>query len=361
MSQAGMPAPDSEAVPKQPSSNAESLKVAVSSASDHGPKSTFRNLVGNIGYRYALVFVWVVMVVVFSLLRPTTFASVANFETIFASQSVLTVVTLALLLPLAVGEFDLSVGANLGFAAVLIAVLNVHLHWPIWLAVLTAVAAGAVIGALNAYFVVVVGVGALVCTLGVATLVTGVGFAVSNYLIISGISASLVDAVTYRVADVLPLSFFYAMLLAALMWYVSRYTPLGRHMIFVGANREVARLSGLPVQRLRIVAFVGCGILSALAGVVLAGTLGGEDPNAGSGYLLPAFSAAFLGATAVSPGQFNPWGAVIAVYFLVTGITGLQLLGLSDWIQDVFYGATLVVAITLQHLVAKRRAAGGFV
>src|SRR5262249_28333055 len=104
-------------------------------------------------------------------------------------------------------------------------------------------------------------------------------------------------------------------------------------------------------------AFVFSGLLSAVAGLLLAGTVGGADPTAGASFLLPAYSAAFLGATTITPGRFNPWGTLIAVYFLVTGISGLQLLGLSDWIQQVFYGATLVFAVTLSRLVELRRRA----
>ncbi len=95
--------------------------------------------------------------------------------------------------------------------------------------------------------------------------------------------------------------------------------------------------------------------MSALAGVVLCGTLGSSDPNVSSAYLLPAFAAAFLGATAINPGRFNPWGSFIAVYFLIAGITGLELVGLSGWIEDVFYGASLVFAVALSRVAGRSR------
>ena len=95
-------------------------------------------------------------------------------------------------------------------------------------------------------------------------------------------------------------------------------------------------------------------VLGALAGVVYAGTIGAADPNSGLTYLLPAFAAAFLGATSIQPGRFNPIGSVIAVYFLVTGITGLSILGVSTFVQDLFYGGALIVAVTLSQLVRGR-------
>jgi ribose transport system permease protein len=91
--------------------------------------------------------------------------------------------------------------------------------------------------------------------------------------------------------------------------------------------------------------------------VLYAGTTGGADPSSGASFLLPAFAAAFLGATSIVPGRFNPWGSFIAVYFLVTGITGLQLLGVESFVQQLFYGGALVVAVVLSRLIGGRAAA----
>lgn len=303
---------------------------------------------------YALVVAWGVVALVFALVRPDTFATVSNVQTIFGSQSVLVVLTLGLLLPLIVGEFDLSIGANMGLSAVLVAWLNVNHGWPVWGAAAVAIAAGLTIGLVNATLVVRVGVDALVATLGLGTLLAGIAYALTNYVPIAGVDRSLISAVSNTLFG-LPFSFHYGILLAVAIWYMLRYTPIGRHLRFTGAGPEVARLSGLDVAGLRTLAFVACGGIAGLAGVLLVGTFGSADPNNGANFLLPAFAAAFLGSTAVAPGNFNPWGTVIAVYFLVTGITGLQLLGLSSWIQQIFYGASLIFAVTLARLAANRR------
>ena len=119
-------------------------------------------------------------------------------------------------------------------------------------------------------------------------------------------------------------------------------------------GREVARLSGINVDRMRWGCLVVSAFLGAVAGVIYAGTIGAADPNSGLTYLLPAFAAAFLGATSIQPGRFNPIGSVIAVYFLVTGITGLSILGVSTFVQDLFYGGALIVAVTLSQIVRGR-------
>jgi ribose transport system permease protein len=310
--------------------------------------------IGDLAERYALVAVWIFIIVMFSALRPDIFPTAENFTTIFGSQSVLVILALGLILPLVVGQFDLSIGAAMSLSAVIVAYLNVKLGWPIGFALVAAAALGVAIGSLNGLLVVVLGVDALVATLGVGTLLTGLAYAVSDYNVIAGVDRRFVNLVSFDVLG-LPTSFYMAIALALVLWYVFRYTPLGRHLIFTGAGRDVARLSGLPVRRLRLGAFIVCSICAAFAGVILTGIIGAGDANSGLAFLLPAYAAAFLGSTAIRPGQFNPWGTVVAVYFLITGITGLQLLGLASWIQDVFYGLALIVAVTLSRLVALRR------
>jgi ribose transport system permease protein len=98
---------------------------------------------------------------------------------------------------------------------------------------------------------------------------------------------------------------------------------------------------------LRVVALAASGLVAAGAGVLYAGSTGGADPSSGATFLLPAFAAAFLGATGIVPGRFNPWGSFVAVYFLWTGITGLQLHGARSFVQQLFYGGALVVALVL--------------
>ena len=146
-----------------------------------------------------------------------------------------------------------------------------------------------------------------------------------------------------------------AVALAVLIWYLLDYTALGRRILFVGRGREVARLSGINTDRVRIACMAVSGLFGALAGVLYAGTQGAADPVSGVSYQLPAFAAAFLGSTSIVPGRFNPWGSTVAVYFLVTGITGLVFLGFSSFIQEMFYGGALVIAVCLSQLVRGRQ------
>ena len=113
----------------------------------------------------------------------------------------------------------------------------------------------------------------------------------------------------------------------------------------------------MRVDRLRFGAFIASGSISAIAGIFTAGQLGAADPSVGPNFLLPAYAAAFLGATTIKPGRFNAWGTVVALYLLVTGVTGLELLGTSSWVQEMFNGAALLIAVTFARFVARDQAA----
>jgi ribose transport system permease protein len=304
--------------------------------------------------RLALVLVWALTIALFGFLRPESFLTWSNFATILGSQSVIVVTALGLIIPLTAGDYDLSIASGLTFAGTLLAVLNVNYGAPIALSVLAALIAGVVIGLVNGFFVLFFRMNSLIVTMGVGTFVHGVTLWLGDQQTISGVSEVLVDAViVWRFLGV-PLGFYYALILCALIWYVFSYTALGRRLLFVGRGREVARLSGIAVDRIRLGGFVCAGAMGAVAGVLYVGTTAAADPSSGLTFLLPAFAAAFLGATSISPGRFNPWGTIVSVYFLVTGITGLSILGVSTFVQDLFYGGALVIAVTLSQIVRGR-------
>jgi ribose transport system permease protein len=310
--------------------------------------------VTSLAQRLALPLAWGFVIVLFGALEPDTFLTTTNFQTIFGSQAVLVVLTLALLIPLTAGDYDLSIASVLSLAAMMVALLNVDHGWPVGWAALAAVAAGAVTGAIHGAIIVLLDLDPFIVTLGSATFVSGVVLWISDSRTIGGISDNLVDPVIGHELFGIPLAFYYGVVLCIVLWYVFEYTAAGRRLLFVGRGRNVARLSGVRVGRIRCAAFVASGGLSALAGVLYAGTTGGADPSSGASFLLPAFAAAFLGATSIVPGRFNPWGSLIAVYFLVTGITGLQLLGVESFVQQLFYGGALIVAVVLSRVIRGR-------
>ncbi len=313
-----------------------------------------RPSVGSLVERYAILIAWAAVIVIFWVWKPETFGTLSNFQNIFGSQSALLILTLGLLISLSAGEFDLSIGSCFSLGASILTWLEVDHGWPIVVAVLFVLLVGALVGVINALITVKVGVPSIVTTLGTSTLLAGLVLGIAGPQIRSGLNATFVDIVRGKILG-LPGSFWFALLLTAAVWYVFQYTPLGRYLLFVGRGREVARLAGVRVDAIRFGSLVASAVFATAAGMILAGTSASAQIGVGSGFLLPAFAAAFLGATAIIPGQFNAWGSWVAVYFLLTGITGLSMVGYSGWPERVFYGGALLTAVVLSQLATRAR------
>lgn len=301
-----------------------------------------------------LPLLFVIVLIVYGATEPSTFISVGNAASVFGTNTVLLLVTGAVLLPLVLNEFDLSVGAVAGLAAMTTAVLNVEFHIPILLAVLVALGAAAVVGAVNALLIVLFDNNSFIITLATGTAATGVVYWMSASETISGTSAAFSTWVFGKSFLGIPVEFYYGLAIMLVAWYVLEMTPLGQRMAFVGQSRAVATLSGIRVQRIRALTFVAAGVIAGVAGAIQVGTAGSANPINGPDLLLPAFAAAFLGSTTIRPGRSNVGGAVIAVYFLAVGIDGLELFGAQNYVNDIFYGVALIVAVTASQLLKRR-------
>ncbi|MCL2583553.1 MAG: ABC transporter permease [Streptosporangiales bacterium] len=312
--------------------------------------------------RYAILIVFAAMVLAFGLAVPSTFLTIGNLSNILGSQAVLFILVMAVILPTIMGDFvDLSLGSSLGLSAMTLAVLNVQHHVPILLACLAGIGAALVVGLLNVFFVVSFDNNPFIVTLGMMTIVQGIIYVISGDNSVGIVSTGLSDWIFNNEFLSIPLEFYFGLAIFLVVWYVLSFTPVGQKALVTGQSREVARLSGVRVNRQRSWAFIIASVLAGLAGVAYAGTNGTVDPTAGSDLILPAYAAVFLGATAIRPGRINPLGALIAVYFLATGTAGLELLGTQSYIQQIFYGVALVAAITVPkatrgRVFARRRA-----
>ncbi|WP_329173139.1 ABC transporter permease [Streptomyces sp. NBC_01477] len=306
--------------------------------------------------RFAVIGVWIALAVLFSALRPDTFMTSGSLKVIFGSQNqaALVFLTAALLCTIVVGEFvDMSVASNFGLAAIMLTTLHVNHGWSVGAAVLASLVLSTAVGAVNGWLVVKVGVNTIVVTLGMGTFLLGIALWASDLMPVSGLPSEFKDIALQPVAG-LPISFFYGLALMLGFAYVLHFTPLGRNMRFVGESREVSRLAGVRVTRVRIGAFTTAGLIAGVGGVLSAAATGGFDPNVSQSYLLPIFAATFLGTAILQPGRFNPMGTLIAVFFLATGVLGLQLLGATSWVTSVFYGGVLVVAVTISTVLRSR-------
>jgi ribose transport system permease protein len=305
--------------------------------------------------RYAILLVFAALVAAFGIALPSTFLSIGNLSNILGSQAVLFVLVMAALLPTVMGDFvDLSLGTSLGVSAMTLAVLNVQHGTNVALACLAGVGAALVVGLFNVFFVVYFDNDPFIVTLGMMSIVQGIIYIISGRNDVGIVSGNLTNWVFANDFLSIPLEFYYGLAIFLVVWYVLSFTPVGQKALVIGQSREVARLTGVRVNRQRSWAFIfGAGI-AGIAGIAYAATNGTVDTGAGSALILPAYAAVFLGSTAIKPGRINPLGALIAVYFLATGTAGLQLLGAQTYYQQIFYGVALVAAITVPKATRDR-------
>lgn len=336
-------------------------RTGTSAPTETGPRSaealdqdvsTFRPSRLDLLAKHGILLAFLISVLVFSVLMPDIFFTFGNAKAILHTQSVLLIMALALTLPLAAGDFDLSVAANLGFTMTLIAVMTIWWEWPVAIALPLAIAAGFLIGAINGFFVVRLGVDAFVITLGTGSVISGLSFGMTAGRTITGFPSFIHDFAGFQIFN-LPLTTYYAAALVIVLWYVQEQTPLGRHLYFVGKAPEAARLSGVNVVSIRWGTFIMAGGIAGIAGILEAGLIGSSDPLIPNSFLLPAYAAAFLGATTVKVGRFNAVGTLLAIALISAAVTGFQLAGTPFWIEPIFNGIALVVAVTIAKLASR--------
>jgi ribose transport system permease protein len=309
--------------------------------------------------RGALPALTVAIFVFFSVYSKTagSFLTTANLQTILGNQSVVAITALAAMAPLIAGEFDISVGPVAGMSAVIAASAMSH-GWPLLGAIAIALLASVVVGAVNGLFVAYLGVNSFITTLAAGTLVGGlVSLYTHDSTIIDGISTSLTSFGNDNLLGV-PWVAWVVLAIAVTLAFTIGWTVYGRQLTSVGASQAAARLVGIRVRRIVASSFVVSAILAGAAGVVLLARTGSGSPQIGQGYTLSALSAAFLGATAFRPGRFNVPGTLLGVIFVSISVNGLTLAGASDWVEPVFTGAALMLAVALSTTLGRLRAVG---
>lgn len=303
--------------------------------------------------RYGTIIGLLVMIVLFSIARPNIFPTYTNFENIITQASLAAIIASGLTVALIVGEMDLSIGFHGSLAGVLVTGFIVRLGLPILVAVLAVLAIGLFIGMVNGVIVTKARVNAVIATLGVGTILTGLTFAyTAGSPISSGVPTGF-TSISLGQTFGLPNNIWIMALVAGLLWLVINRTDVGQHLQAVGGNAEAARLSGIAVDRVKILAFSVAGGAAALTGIMLASLLGSGTSSAADSYLLDAFAATFLGSATLRNGEFHIVGTLIGVLFIAIGFNGLALLGAATFWQGIFKGSVLVIAVSMSTVAGR--------
>jgi ribose transport system permease protein len=294
----------------------------------------------------SLLFIWIGLIILFGILKPDTFLTLDTARTIMGEQAITAIMALALVVPVAARQFDLAIGATMGMAVIIAGVLMVNSGVPPALAIILTLLAGVGIGLVNGFIVVNLKVNSFIATLGTSSILIALQQWVSGGEIITAVPKGFLELGRTTIFTI-PIPFFYMLAIGGVLWYVLEYRQTGRYLYASGSNPDAARLAGVRVGRLTVIALAISAAVAALAGIIFLMRIGSTSLNSGAPYLLPAFAAVFLGATQFKEGNVNIPGTLVAVYVLATGVKGVQLLGSPFWVDELINGTVLIVAVAL--------------
>jgi ribose transport system permease protein len=306
---------------------------------------------------YGLVILALALILLFSLLLPDTFPTILNLRSIISDKAIIVLLSLGVMIPMSAGRIDLTVG----YGIVLWHILAISLqtlygfHWIS--AVLIVLALGGIMGVLNGLLVEVAKIDSFIATLGTGTVLYAIALWHTGGRQIVGVLPKDFYALSTTMVFGLPITGYYVIAIALTMWIIYEYLPIGRYLYAIGASPKAAALNGIPVRKYVMASFIASGLLTALAGVLLASKLRIGQASVGLEFLLPALVGAFLGSTTIKPGRVNVWGTMVGIIILAVGISGIQQFGGSFWVEPMFNGVTLIVAIGIAGYAQRRKGA----
>jgi len=306
---------------------------------------------------YGLVILTALLIILFSILLPTTFPTLLNVRAIISDKAIIALLSLGAMIPMAAGRIDLTVGYGIVLWHILaISLQTIYgLPWPVAVGIVLIL--GLFSGFLNGWLVEVAQIDSFIATLGTGTVLYALALWHTGGRQMVGVLPDGFLALNGTFVFGLPITGFYLLVITIAMWIILEYTPVGRYLYAIGANQKAAQLNGIPTRKFVVGAFMSSGFLTALAGIILASKLRIGQASVGLEFLLPALVGAFLGSTTIKPGRVNVWGTIIGVAILAVGISGIQQFGGSFWVEPLFNGVTLLIAIGIAGYAQRRKGA----
>jgi len=304
--------------------------------------------------RYGTLLGFLAVILFFALSLPDTFLTGRNWLNITAQVSMLTVVAAAMTIVMVMGDFDLSVGSMASLAGIVAATLFTR-GYAIAPAVAMALVAGLLGGAINGVLVSLVGILPFIATLATLTIFSGAAFLLSGGKTIFG--RDIPDTFSNFARDGLPLGdiagqtlrlpylTILAIVVVLAVWVLLEQTTFGRRLYAIGGNREAARLAGVHVKRLRLAAFTLTGLGAAVAGLMYASRVASANPTQGSGLMLNAIAAVFLGMTMSEEGEPRVLATLVGVLILGVLDNGLTQLSIGSYVRDILVGMIILAAV----------------
>ncbi|RBP18106.1 monosaccharide ABC transporter membrane protein (CUT2 family) [Roseiarcus fermentans] len=336
------------------SPGASAANLATVSAGKRTVGQALLHIVSNHG----LFLLAILFVIAYAILLPDTFLTKQTFRAIMAASVIVSFLSLSEMIVVASNNYDLSIAYNLGLSHIIVMGLLTRTEIPWYAVVAIVIAMGALIGLINGLLVEYAKIDSFIATLGVGTILYGLGAWYTNGAQLVGDLPPMFTGINDTTIFNVPLPAILVAILVVALWVVFEFLPIGRQIYAIGGNRKAAELTGVPARRIVIAVFVVSGAIVGFAGVVLAARLRVGQTAVGPEFLLPAFVGALLGSTTIRPGRVNALGTMVAVLVLAIGIAGLQQLGGGFYVEPIFQGASLILSVGLAGYAARRRREG---
>lgn len=304
--------------------------------------------------RFSGLYLWALIILVFGIWVPGLFLTLGTLHSVASEEAVVAILATGVCIPFAAGAFDLSIGSTINLAAVMVAILQTRDGWPIWPSIFAVVGISILIGVVNGFIVVKIGVSSFIATLGTSSIILAVQEIVTGFQEPLAPTSNAWNSLTQANFAGFQIVVIYMVVIGIVVWWFLEYTPPGRFLYAIGDNSEAARLSGIRVGMWTWLALVASATISGIAGILFS-SQSGPSLTFGPALLLPAYAAIFLGSTQLKPGRVNVWGTMLAIFVLATGVKGLEYVTGAQWLNDMFDGVALVLAVSFAVWGARRR------
>lgn len=304
--------------------------------------------------QYAIVLVLIALVVFFSLRAPQ-FLKSTNIFNILRQVAINGIIAVGMTMVLLTGGIDLSVGSIVGLSCVLTANLLLA-SVPSALAVLITLAVGVLVGLINGFFINMFNIPPLITTLAMQTAIRGVAYIITGGLPVFGFDQAItVIGKGYLGPIPIPVVIMALVFIVGIIFLEK--TRYGRYIYGVGGNEEASRLSGVNVKNIKYMVYAICGMLAALAGIVLLARVNSGQPKAGEKYEMDAITSAVLGGVSIAGGEGKLGFVVIGVLLMGVLSNGMIQLNVQEYVQWVVQGGTLVLAVGFDRFLRTRKKA----
>ena len=296
-----------------------------------------------------------ILLCVFLSVTTDTFLTVRNFLNVMDQVTVLGVMAVGMTLVILIGGIDLSVGSVLALSGMVMGYLGNNLGWPFALAIVAALVASALCGAISGLMVTRLNMPAFIATLAMMSIARGVASIITNGEQIVGFPDWFSNLAIIRHFGYLTITVAVMIVIVAATWIVLVFRPSGRALYAIGGSAEVARLAGVNVRETTLIVYALCALAAGLAGIILSARLDSAQPSTGIGYELDTIAAVVIGGASLSGGIGGIGGTVVGVLIIGCLRNGLNLLQVSPFVQQVIIGVVIAIAVAADTIRRKHK------